>query len=87
MASRDPVIIVRARDALVAAAKSGAGDWFQVVQVDAALNDADAATNHLELAIDNKEASAQNCAAVPRLAEFRRDKRFAAQVRRLDLPV
>ncbi|MEO8303995.1 MAG: hypothetical protein ABI724_07735 [Betaproteobacteria bacterium] len=87
VASNDTGNIERARDKLVEAAKGGIGDWFQVVQLDAVLGDADAGTRHLELAVDHHEPSAQNCAAVPRLEVLRRDKRFQAQVRRLNLPV
>jgi hypothetical protein len=87
VASSNSENILHARDALIAAAKAGSGDWFQVVQVDAVLGDAVAGTRHLQLAIDHNEASVQICAAVPRLAALRHNKDFAAQVRRLNLPV
>ncbi|MEO8345814.1 MAG: hypothetical protein ABI607_08980 [Betaproteobacteria bacterium] len=86
VASGDTTNIHRARDDLIAAASNGTGDWYHVVQLDAVLDDADAATRHLELAIDHHEGGVQNCAAVPRLEAMRRDKRFQAQMRRLNLP-
>ena len=87
VASGDTARIHRARDDMVDAATRGKGDWVHVVLVDAVLDDADAAVRHMELAIGHNEGGVQNCAALPSLAKLRRDKRFAAQIRRLNLPV
>jgi len=87
VASGDTARIHRARDDMVDAATRGKGDWVHVVLIDAVLDDADAAVRHMELAIGHNEGGVQNCAALPSLAKLRRDKRFAAQIRRLNLPV
>ncbi len=75
-----------ARDRLVAAAHAGTSDWFYAVLLDAVLHDIDAAVEHMRRAIDCRNSGVQNAAALHGFARLRQDPRFAAQLRRINLP-
>lgn len=83
--TNDSATLTAAHRRLTAAAKAGEALWYHVALLDGYVGNPAGAAEHLGRAIDRYENGTQNAAVAPCFQRVREDRRFQAQLRRLNL--